>query len=151
MMTKNTSGKIELLTFGDAPVIMQAALAGTVKGFPGDSKDQSYHDHYTITVEYREKSVSFDFYASVHDHTTGVLISTKDQLLDALDSYVSDGLYGVMSFEEFCSELGYDEDSRRAEKVWHACQNATAQWSTLGISADELYPISDLIRDARES
>jgi len=37
-------------------------------------------------------------------------------------SLMSDGRAGELSFEEFCSEFGYDADSRRAEKIWKECK-----------------------------
>jgi len=37
---------------------------------------------------------------------------------------VSDAICGYMPFEEFCSELGYDTDSRKAYQAWNACQAA---------------------------
>lgn len=40
-----------------------------------------------------------------------------------VDSLVSDADLGEEnSLEDFCGELGYDEDSRKAEKVYKACQ-----------------------------
>jgi len=27
------------------------------------------------------------------------------------------------SFEDFCSDLGYNSDSRRAKRIWHACNH----------------------------
>lgn len=41
---------------------------------------------------------------------------------DVLASLLLDALAGTNTFEEFCSDFGYDEDSRKAEKIWHQCQ-----------------------------
>ena len=52
--------------------------------------------------------------------------------------FVSNCLYSVLcsvgseyttanTFEEFCSDFGYDEDSREAERIFHACQEQTAK------------------------
>ena|SRR3990167_2959418 len=40
---------------------------------------------------------------------------------DVLNCLVNDALSGEMSFKEFCSEFGYDMDSRSAEKIWQNC------------------------------
>jgi hypothetical protein len=40
---------------------------------------------------------------------------------DVLNCLVSDARAGEMTFEEFCSDFGYDVDSRKAEKTWKAC------------------------------
>lgn len=43
-----------------------------------------------------------------------------DEVLDCLASDAST-IDNVMDFEAFCSDLGYDSDSRRAEKIYKAC------------------------------
>jgi|SRR5579864_391102 len=40
---------------------------------------------------------------------------------DVLSCLVSDAFAGEQSFEEFCSDFGYDVDSRKAEATWRAC------------------------------
>lgn len=45
---------------------------------------------------------------------------TADTLLESL---VSDANAGMEDFEEFCSNFGYDADSREAHKTWTACQS----------------------------
>ena len=40
---------------------------------------------------------------------------------------MGDAVAGMNDFSDFCSELGYDEGSRRAEKIYKACQKATAK------------------------
>lgn len=45
-----------------------------------------------------------------------------------LDSLASDAsLAGDNSFEDFCSELGYDPDSRKAEKTYKACKHSASR------------------------
>jgi hypothetical protein len=44
---------------------------------------------------------------------------------DVLSCLIGDAFYGRQSFDDFCSDLGYDNDSRRAERTWRACK-ATA-------------------------
>ena len=39
-----------------------------------------------------------------------------------ITSVISDCLAGDQSFEEFCNEFGYDEDSRSVEKIWKECR-----------------------------
>lgn len=40
---------------------------------------------------------------------------------DVLSCLVNDATSGEMSFKDFCSEFGYDMDSRSAEKIWQGC------------------------------
>ncbi len=41
---------------------------------------------------------------------------------DVLNCLVSDADCGDRSFEEFCSDLGYSEDSRKAFAAWEQCR-----------------------------
>lgn len=41
---------------------------------------------------------------------------------DVLYCVISDANAGELSFEEFCADLGYDTDSRKAEQVWLSCR-----------------------------
>ena len=45
---------------------------------------------------------------------------------DVLDCLASDasGIDNVRSFEDWCSEYGYDTDSRKAEKTFKACEHS---------------------------
>jgi len=42
---------------------------------------------------------------------------------EVLDCLLSDGSSGRQSFEDFCSDFGYDTDSRRCERTWKACRD----------------------------
>ena len=42
---------------------------------------------------------------------------------DVLDCLAMDSSGDLSSFEDFCSEYGYDEDSRKAEALFKACQS----------------------------
>jgi hypothetical protein len=46
-----------------------------------------------------------------------------------LDSLVSDAMswFDARSFEDFAADFGYDPDSRKAEKIYHAC-GETYKW-----------------------
>lgn len=47
----------------------------------------------------------------------------KPELADVVSCLMSDAQAGQMSFDEFCSEFGYDSDSRKALATWEACVN----------------------------
>lgn len=60
---------------------------------------------------------------------------TVANVLSCLMSDASSGESG--SFEAFCSEFGYDTDSRRAEATYRACQeSAEAMRRMLGVDFD---------------
>ena len=76
-------------------------------------------DHWRCVLKANGKT--FTFYYSQgygHHHKEPVLASVLESL--ANDYNPSD-----MSFEDFCSEYGYSEDSRKAEKVYRALRKET--------------------------
>lgn len=70
--------------------------------------------HYRVTVR-RGGRWMVIYYSMGPAHTDG------PTLPDVLDCLVSDAEYVDRAFEEFCADLGYDEDSRTAERVYQAC------------------------------
>lgn len=43
---------------------------------------------------------------------------------DVVYCLCSDARAGELDFDDFCSEFGYDSDSRKAERIWQACKDA---------------------------
>lgn len=115
-----------------------SAFIDWVKGFPFDNKDINYHGHFKIHLSTESGSDSFDFYGSANDAVKQKVIMNDEDLKYALKCIIDDALSGTYSFEEFCNEFGYDEDSRRAEKIYKACANTYNRLSALGISENEM-------------
>jgi hypothetical protein len=69
----------------------------------------------TLTGNGRGK-LSFDFWGSIRDRELGEDPTPYDVL-----ACVSADIYCPDSFPEFCSDYGYDEDSRRAFATWERC------------------------------
>jgi hypothetical protein len=65
---------------------------------------------------------SFDFYASHADYLAGKTELTDSDLLGAFDCILRDAESGQESFNEFCGEFGYDNDSIKALRIWEACK-----------------------------
>ena len=106
-------------------------LTSTFKGdklAPWDDKQQNYNNH-VITVANTElgQKASFEFWGSIVNPE----IQTESELLNAFYCFVGDAISGKMDFSEFCSEFGYDEDSRKAEKIWNACKRSTVKFDRL--------------------
>jgi hypothetical protein len=82
------------------------------------------------------KRTSFKFWASMMNPD----LRSRYDVLNALYCFVSDAVSGLDSFEDFCSNLGYDTDSRSAFKTWQACQRSSIKaMRVLGVSRSELY------------
>lgn len=83
------------------------------------------------TLRYQGRQYSFDFWQ-------GSAITGEPDAAGTLDCLLSDAQSGEMEFSEFCREFGYDEDSRKSEKTWKACQKtSTAMKRLLGDDYDE--------------
>jgi len=98
------------------------------KAWSADEKQQNYNNH-VVTVSNTEtkQKASFEFWGSIVNPE----IKTESELLNAFYCFVEDALSGKMDFSEFCSEFGYDEDSRKAEKTWKACKRSTVKFDRL--------------------
>jgi hypothetical protein len=82
-----------------------------------------FGNHYRVTISRRgdyvgnegltPKRISFDFWGSLADQQSGEDITAYDVLAN-----ISGDIYCPDDFEEFCSEYGYEEDSRKAEATF---------------------------------
>lgn len=70
---------------------------------------------YRVRMRYKGRSLTVDFWM-------GQAHTAEPDAEGVLDCLLSDASAGEQDFHEFCSEFGYDEDSRKAEKVWKACK-----------------------------
>jgi len=91
-------------------------------GMDSRSKRQNYHNH-KVKVSHNKKSFSFDFWGSIRNPE----IANDQENVFAFYCALSDGLSSKESFEGFCKELGYDDDSRTAERVYKACEKSLAK------------------------
>ena len=109
-----------------------------------DAKYDNWNRH-VVTIRNRDSGTrtTFDFWASLAEPE----LRSPSDLRGAFECFLSDAIAGEQSFEEFCGDFGYDVDSRKAEKVWKACQRASTKAKRLLGSAD-LYKIAEALRDA---
>ena len=63
-------------------------------------------------------------------------ISTEQKLLFAFYCFLSDGEGSRYGFSEFCSEFGYDERSRKAYRIFKACEKSLKKAEKIGIDED---------------
>jgi hypothetical protein len=122
-------------------------LVDVVNGFPFVEKDKSPRYHYKITVKRDSSRRMFDYYSSINDYQNGKKELEENDLKFALECILSDAIAGLDTFSNFCSEFGYDENSRNAEKVWKACKRSSAKLLSLGLLESQLY---DYINEIRE-
>lgn len=89
--------------------------------------------HYHITLERQGETMSF-YWSQGPAHTQPPTLGA------VLENLCMDWQGGETTFEEFCSEMGYDTDSRRIERMYNAVQAQSADLSRLfdGMSIGDL-------------
>jgi hypothetical protein len=81
--------------------------------------------HWKITLRCRGRQMTTYF-------SQGSAISGLPTAADLLDCLASDssGIENARSFEDWCSEYGYDTDSRKAEKTFKVCERQAQKLKT---------------------
>ena len=74
---------------------------------------------YKVTLTYQRRRLTVPFFM-------GPALTREPTAETVLDCLLSDASAGEMTFEEFCSEFGYDTDSRKAEATYRACVRSRA-------------------------
>ena len=124
---------------------IKSKWVGEREGFPFDERDKYTHNVFNITISRKVNGKTvrrqFKFYDSYQNYLDGKTeLSEKDTLL-AFRCIIEDAILGSYSFDDFCSELGYSNDSIRALKIYKACKRTLDKLMDLGIYESELYDI----------
>ena len=101
-----------------------------------DWGDGLYHNHYKVTITTLRGTMEDEFWDSAANTEKGKSPSAYD-FLACMDPYIPD------TFEEFCAEFGYDEDSRRAENIFRACQKEIADLHRV-FTEDQLEKLAEI-------
>ena len=75
-------------------------------------------------------------------------IETEQELMFAFYCFLSDGDSSRYGFENFCSEFGYDTDSRKAYKTFKACEKSLKKAERIGIDEEMA---CDIMNDLQEN
>jgi hypothetical protein len=95
------------------------------------AKNNTYHNKFKLSVSTAAGRTSFTFYGSMFDYQNGVTELDAAALRSALQCFFSDASSASGSFTDFCSEIGYNEDSRAAYKIYTACRKSAAKVARL--------------------
>lgn len=108
-----------------------------------DDKMPENWNHHRVTVTNAENGArtSFDFWASIAHPE----LDKEYDVLNAFYCFISDAISGDMDFSEFCSEFGYDEDSRKAEKTWKSCKRSAEKMAR--IYGGDIYDLSNELQE----
>ncbi len=110
--------------------------------------DQSFDYHTGLAHRYANPLSAHDReeynrlrHANINDYGLEKLLSASKakppSLEDVLYSLIMDGDACEMSFEHWCSMLGYDEDSIKALETYRACQKNTNKLQKAGVTLDD--------------
>ena len=130
---------IETKTAGT--IVINSEYLGNKAATWGDKKNPNYHNN-LVKVTHNKKSFSFDFWGSIMNPE----ISNDQENVFAFYCALSDGISAKDSFENFCGEFGYDEDSRTAERIYKACEKTLKKVER--VFSCDLY---DLINEIQET
>lgn len=132
----------------EGQIKISSTLSNMNMRFPNtDDKDQTVHNEFKITVSKNGARTSYKYYMSQADYERGIIEMENRDMIYALKSFVDDAISGEMDFREFCSGFGYDEDSRRAEKIWKACRKSNETAKRL---FSNLYELGNDLREWEE-
>jgi hypothetical protein len=75
---------------------------------------------WTITLFYKRHQLTVPFY-------TGYGIKGEPTAIDVLSCLLSDSNSADQDFDSWCQDLGYDSDSRKAERIYKACESISCK------------------------
>lgn len=88
--------------------------------------------HYRVTLRYKGRQMTVPF-------SCGPLIEREPSAKDVLECLLSDSCGADEAFEDWCAELGYDSDSRKAERTYKAVQAQSVKTRNLLGSEYEMF------------
>ena len=95
--------------------------------------------HWLVTIKRGEESFSLQY-------SMGPAHKGTPDHHDILNCVLSDISYVDRDFEDFCNDLGYDPDSKTADKIYSACREQAAQMHDM-FSSDEIEGLQALYQD----
>ena len=69
---------------------------------------------YKVTLRFQGRQLTTTFYM-------GSALASEPDAAGVLYCLATDARAGESSLEDFCSDFGYDPDSRKAEATWNTC------------------------------
>lgn len=90
-------------------------------GAPENPEFRDCHP-WTVTLRYQGRQMTVPFYM-------GPALCHEPTAREVLECLASDacGVENARSFEEWADDLGFDPDSRKAERTFRACERQTAK------------------------
>jgi len=123
-----------------------SSFVDTVYQFPFEEKNGLCHNKFRITVKNMntKKYKIFYFYGSFNDFRIGKTNMSATDIYEAFNCLLMEVSGEYDSFEEFCQEFNYDDDSRKSEKVYKALKKNQNKMLEI-LSRDELDKLQNYV------
>ena len=115
----------------------QTAPAWCADGNSG-SRDYPHGIRYRITLAKGGNRIGFDYWDSIHNRENGIEADAYSVL-----GCLSSDAYCPASFDEFCDEYGYDNDSRKALATFKRCRKLAEKLMAF-FTEDELAKLAEI-------
>jgi hypothetical protein len=97
-----------------------AAYGRTAKPWAEYDEWQRAAHPYRVTLRYQRRTLTTDYWM-------GQALTDEPDASGVLGSLLLDARIGAGSFEDYCSDFGADEDSRKEYRAWQACKRTAAK------------------------
>lgn len=111
-------------------------------GINSGSKWDTQVSHYQVVLWLVDSDATYTCQYSQGSEIAGYARAAR-----VMESILTDAIAGIDNFEEFCSNFGMDSDSRKAIRVWKACQEVTSFFNQNGISDSQLYAMVQTLEE----
>lgn len=106
------------------------------------TEENRYQKHYSVTVRIDDCKQEYTFQYS---HGIGIDNGGWVRAMYIAEAIVRDAYSGIDGFGDFCDNYGYDEDSRKAMRIWESCREVTRFFNQCGIRDSEIISIAEKI------
>lgn len=110
------------LNFSFGNVVMSSRLVDGDYQFNGDDSRFNHHYRFQVRIQFNENVRYFSYWTSFEDWRNGKEELDESDYMNALNCVFSDSYAAQGSFNDFCSEFGYSDDSIKALKTYKECK-----------------------------
>lgn len=113
------------------------------RAWPCDSQNMNNHRIQMMSVK-KGVSESFEYWSSIAD---GVTKDESEHLKSAISCILSDAESSFESFQSFCENFGYSNDSIKAYNVFKSCKEEASKLRKLGFTKKSILSYAEKYRD----
>lgn len=110
-----TTQNVTLKALCNGNIKISSEYGRTRKPWTAYDEWQKQAHPYRVTLTYERRRLTVDFFM-------GSANTSEPDAEGVIDCLLSDAQAGEQSFEDFCADMGYDLDSRKAEQTWKQCR-----------------------------